>query len=166
MKTFTRIGKHLYRYRAAIAVIFFIPLAYLARPQISLIAHFLILIGVVLRIWAAGYIGPAARKHEFHAEHQIVNGPYRFLRHPLYAGNFFLVLGVLILYNPPRWFGLLYVFLFIVMYTLITLSERQYLEKKIKQKGQYKLGNLRGELSTLIVLGVIYLIFFLLRQIA
>jgi protein-S-isoprenylcysteine O-methyltransferase Ste14 len=116
-----------------------------------------------LRIWSAGYIGPPARKHEFHAEHQIINGPYRLLRHPLYIGNFFLVLGVLILFNPPLWLSLLYMGLFIVMYTLISFSEKQHLREKSERRAQYRLVNLTGELSTLIVLGIIYLVYFLLR---
>lgn len=163
MKNLFQIGKYLYRYRAAIAVVFFVPLVYLARPRISLIAHFLILVGVALRIWAAGYIGPAARKREFHAEHRIISGPYRVLKHPLYIGNFFLVLGVIILFNPPQYLGLAYLGFFILVYTLISLSEKRYLTRKPECRVQFKLNNLRAELSTLIVLGVIYSVYFLLR---
>jgi len=78
-------------------------------------------------------------------------------------GNFFLVLGVIILFNPPQWLGLVYLGIFIVMYTLISLSEKQYLGKKPERRAEYKLTNLRGELSTLIVLGVIYSVYLLMR---
>ena len=116
-----------------------------------------------MRIWAAGYIGLAARRYEFHTEYQIINGPYHLFKHPLYIGNFFLVLGVLILFNPPLWLSLLYAGLFIVMYTTISFSEQRFLGEKPERRAQYKLGNLIGELSTLIVLGVIYLVYLLLR---
>ncbi|MGB7055117.1 MAG: methyltransferase [bacterium] len=162
MKTFTQTGKYLFRYRAAIAAVFFIVLVVFAKPVSSVIAHILVLTGIALRLWAAGYIGPGARKYEFYAEHRISNGPYRILKHPLYIGNFFLVLGVIILHNPPQWLGLFYILAFIVVYSLIAISERHYLKGKSEIETSYRFINLKGEISTLIVMAVIYVVWFLL----
>jgi protein-S-isoprenylcysteine O-methyltransferase Ste14 len=114
---------------------------------------------MLLRFWAAGYIGPDARKQEFFAQHRIGDGPYRFLKHPLYFGNFLLVLGVLILYNPPRWLGISYIILFVLTYSLIALGERAYVAQKKTRKASFKLGNLKGEVSTLLVLFIVYVLY-------
>jgi protein-S-isoprenylcysteine O-methyltransferase Ste14 len=159
VKSITQISRHLFRYRAAIGVAFFVLLIFFARPISSLAAHILILTGMALRFWAAGYIGPGARKHEFYAEYRINNGPYCLLKHPLYIGNFLLVSGVLVLYNPPRWLGILYMILFVIMYTLIALGERGYVGEKKEHKAPFRLGNLRGEISTLLVLVVVYVLY-------
>ena len=129
----------------------------------SAAGHISIVLGIVLRLWAAGYIGSEARKTEFTAAHVIKSGPYELLKHPLYIGNFFLVLGVVMLYNPPRWIGVLYIVTFVIMYTIIALSEHQYLKGRSVKYSVYKFSNLKGELSTGIVLLVAYLIFLVLR---
>jgi len=128
----------------------------------SVAPHIFIITGIVLRLWAAGYIGPEARKREFHAEHRISNGPYRILRHPLYVGNFFLVLGVIMLYNPPQLLGFFYVFAFVGMYSVIAISEKHYLKGKSEIDASYRISNLKGEVSTFIVVAVVYAVWILL----
>ena len=92
----------------------------------------------------------------------INSGPYRLFKHPLYVGNFFLVLGVVVLYNPPRWLGISYIVAFVIMYALIASSEKQYLKGKPTKEASYKFTNLTGEISTLLVLAVIYALWFML----
>jgi protein-S-isoprenylcysteine O-methyltransferase Ste14 len=144
------------------AAVFFVVLVFFAKPVSSTIGYLLVILGIAMRLWAAGYIGPEARKSEFNADYVIRNGPYKFLRHPLYVGNFFLVLGVVVLFNPSRWVGITYMITFVIMYTLIAASERQYLKDKPAKEVPYKFSNLRGEISTLIVLVVVYALCFLL----
>jgi protein-S-isoprenylcysteine O-methyltransferase Ste14 len=157
---YIQVGKYLFRYRAAIAAIFFIALLFFAKPASSIIANISILVGILLRLWAAGYIGPEARGQAFYALHRVSNGPYRLLKHPLYAGNFFLVLGVIMMYNPPRWLGIAYIALFLLMYGLVSLSEEYYLRGKPAIKAAFSVRNLQGETSTLIVMAVIYVLWF------
>ncbi|MGD8979245.1 MAG: methyltransferase [candidate division WOR-3 bacterium] len=156
----TQASKYLFRFRAAIAAVFFLTLVLLAKPATSLIAHVFIAAGIALRLWAAGYIGPTARSPAFSGTHRISNGPYRLLKHPLYAGNFFLVLGVVMMYNPPRWLGIAYIVLFLLMYGLISLGELYYLRGKPAIKAAFSVRNLQGEISTLIVMVVIYALWF------
>ena len=133
-----------------------------AKPASSFIAHFFIAIGLALRLWAAGYIGAEARGHAFHATQRIRSGPYRLLKHPLYAGNFFLVLGVILIYNPSQWLGIAYVALFLLIYSAISSGEMDHLRGKPEIKVTYQIRNLRGEISTLIVMAVIYVIWYYL----
>jgi protein-S-isoprenylcysteine O-methyltransferase Ste14 len=162
VNTLIRAGRYLFRRRAVIATIAFVPLILAARPDYSAASHILVFCGLAIRIWAAVYIGPGARKHEFLADHIIKNGPYRLLKHPLYIGNFFLVSGVLIMYNPPRWLSALYIGLFLIIYATILFSELHYLKGKPKREERCRLTNLSGEVSTWIVLAVVYFVYFLL----
>lgn len=111
---------------------------------------------MTIRIWAAGYIGILARGNKFSGQHIIINGPYRYVKHPLYCGNFFLVLGVIVLFNPPTVFAFLLLILFITQYALIIMSEQHYVESLPKKKVNFKVTNIRGELSTIVVLVVMY----------
>ncbi len=162
MSTLVTIANCLFRIRAAIATVAFVLMVLVAKPIHSLAAHMLVLCGLAIRIWAAGYVGMHARKREFVGDIVVRNGPYRLFRHPLYAGNFFLVLGVIIMYNPPAWLSAIYVTLFVIMYATIVLGELEHLRGKPTRAVCYKLKNLSGEISTWLVLAVIYCLYFLL----
>ena len=164
MSTLYKTGSHLYRHRAALAAIAFIILVIAADPRHSLAGHAAVLLGLGIRIWAAGYIGSGARSRNLQAEHIVRDGPYRVLKHPLYVGNLLLVSGILLLYNPPRWLGLLYLGLFVVIYGSIIVSEMEYLKGKPARKTCYRLSNLRGEYSTWLTVGFAYVIFLVLLK--
>ena len=156
-----RLGRSLYRLRAVIAVPFFIMVLVFARPSSCLyvLASLLILAGLLVRIWAAGYIGKQSRKKEFSADFVITNGPYRYVKHPLYLGNFFLVLGVILLFNVPLWLSIFLIVLFIVEYSLIIYSEMRFLSGLIRKKANFNLSNVKNEVSTICILCVIYLFY-------
>lgn len=156
------LGRLLFRYRAVIAVPFFILLVILSRPgHINIIPYFIIFIGLIIRFWAAGYIGKKARATNFSTGCRIINAPYKYLKHPLYVGNFFLVLGVVLLFNPAIWFGVLVMIVFLLVYTLIIMSESHYLKDLPKEKARFKSVNCKGEISTIIVVIVVLLIHYL-----
>lgn len=85
------------------------------------------------------------------------------LHHPLYIGNFLLVLGVTVLYGPPLWYAVLTVASYITMYTLIAWSESWYLRERPEMRVTYRLVNLRGEVSTLICVCAICILYVILR---
>lgn len=133
-------------------------LVILSRPlHIGIIPYLVILVGLLIRFWAAGYIGKDARAIEFSTGCRIINAPYKYLKHPLYIGNFFLVLGVVLLYNPPIWFAGLIIIFFFIEYTLIILSELHYLKNLPEKKVKFKLANCQGEISTIVVVAFIIL---------
>jgi protein-S-isoprenylcysteine O-methyltransferase Ste14 len=91
--------------------------------------------GLALRTWAMGYIGPLARGREFETGRYVGAGPYRWFRlssrspagHPLYAGNFLLVLGILVALWPTVLLGLAVLALFVLEYQLVARSEERWL---------------------------------------
>jgi len=143
-----------------IAVPFFILLVIFSKPgQVNIIPYFIIFIGLIIRFWAAGYIGKKARATNFATGCRIVNAPYRYLKHPLYVGNFFLVSGVILLFNPAIWFAVLVMVLFLLVYTLIIMSEAHYLKGLTEKKVRFRLVNCKGEISTIVIVLVIVLIY-------
>ena len=59
-----------------------------------------IVAGELLRIWAVGYAGASTRARTLGAARDLVTtGPYRYVRNPLYLGNFLLGLGVCLVSN-------------------------------------------------------------------
>ena len=152
----TTVGRFLFRYRGVIGLSAFILVYIFAKPQYDKILASLpfILIGLVLRAWAVGYIGKNARSKEINpalpqsqtAKSQLVSdnirkgwvnapalitaGPYRFIRHPLYLGNFFLTLGVLIALVSPFCLAITVMILFVIEYYFIIKSEGKFLTEK------------------------------------
>lgn len=155
-----RLGQSLYRFRAVIAVPFFMILLVFARPSsLYVLASFLIVIGLLMRIWAAGYIGKQSRKTEFCAEFVITNGPYRYVKHPLYLGNFLLVGGVILLFNAPLLLSVLLIVLFVAEYSIIIHSEMRFLENLARKEADFELINVKHETSTICILCVIYVLY-------
>jgi len=74
------------------------------------------------------------RSNEIMAKSLITQGPYRFIRNPLYLGNFFLTLAVLIGSNPPIYLTFLITFLFWVEYSMIINAEQDFLTKQYGEK--------------------------------
>lgn len=87
----------------------------------------LVLLGLGLRYWAAGYIGPDSRASGFVCYKRVVSGPYRYFRHPLYLGNLLLVIGMLFALTPPFWYKLAVLVGFILAYGAFALTEQRLL---------------------------------------
>lgn len=155
-------GRFLFRYRALIAVPFFILLLLFSRPHtIGFFPIILLLAGIAVRIWTAGYIGKNAREREFRTSVRLINGPYRIFKHPLYLGNLLLVTAVTIIYSPPQWLFILIMFAFFMVYSLIVLSEASYLKKLASVRAVFSLKNAQHEISTMLVVIAVLLIYFI-----
>lgn len=158
----TKINQFLYKYRAFVAVPFFVILVMRSRPVGSLlIPVILALIGLGVRAWAAGYIGKTGRGRDFHSEFRITSGPYKLLRHPLYIGNFFLVAGTIFLFNPLPWLAAVLIGIFLIEYGLFIVAEEKYIKNLPHQEEKFALHRLRYELSTWVVIMVIWVVYFL-----
>lgn len=92
------------------------------------------LIGIIIRCLVAGYVpkGTSGRVSKQEAEKLNTTGLYSILRHPLYVGNFFIFLGLL-LYTENFWFILVCIFLFIPYYTSIIFAEEKFLKEKFDE---------------------------------
>uniref|UniRef100_A0A7V3PSK8 Isoprenylcysteine carboxylmethyltransferase family protein n=1 Tax=candidate division WOR-3 bacterium TaxID=2052148 RepID=A0A7V3PSK8_UNCW3 len=126
-----RMGRLLFRVRAILGVIGFALLLYLGKPRIDTLLNSLTLIipGLLLRFWTAGYIGPESRRRQITASRIVVDGPYRYFRHPLYLGNFALVAGFIVALHPPVLLGLGILAGFLLIYGLISRAETEFLNQ-------------------------------------
>ncbi len=65
-------------------------------------ALWLVALGLGLRVWAGAHLGPHGNAISIQAPTLVRSGPYRWLRHPLYASNLGVVFGVLLFANCLR----------------------------------------------------------------
>ena len=187
-KLMVRFGTILYQWRGVIGFIVFWIVWYFSRPGWLMIAIGLpfTIIGLILRFWASGYIGKESRSKELRVTSLITNGPYRFIRNPLYLGNFFLTLGILLGMNLPSYFIGAIIVLFWVYYAMIIKAEHDFLIQKFGEKylsyckatravipknffkktlsdesQQYEFRNAKKEFQTIIMMLLIYVIIYL-----
>lgn len=109
--------------RIAISLVGSALLLIFARPSLlSLIAGlFFVLAGAAWRTWSSGYV---QKNRELS-----MDGPYAYVRHPLYVGNFLLGFGFSVMAN--RWFLILaFVVLFYVLYVSVIDEEEKTLKSR------------------------------------
>ena len=97
----------------------------------------LLIIGQLLRLWAAGYI-PKYRTETIGAPELITSGPYAIIRNPLYAGNAIMGVGwtVIVSWYWVIAFALAFLLLY---YSIIIPAEEKFLEEKFgREYLQYK----------------------------
>ena len=89
-------------------------------------------LGLIVRILTIGWIaeGTSGRNTKGQlAECLNVNGMYSMMRHPLYLGNFLIVLGFA-LFVEVWWFVVIFMLSFCLFYEQIIFAEEAFLEKK------------------------------------
>lgn len=131
MKT---LGKIFYKYRSYTPLPFLIIMFLFADSNAtSMVTGFIIaVIGESIRIWAVGYFGSVSRATtKFVDANLITQGPYSYLRNPLYFGNIliYLGLGIMSLSFFP-YLQLIAVIYFSFQYYCIVISEEEYLSNK------------------------------------
>jgi len=89
--------------------------------------------GQLIRVLAAGY-APGKTSGRNTSEGQVadqlnVTGIYSVMRHPLYAGNFFMWLGPA-LFIRSVWFIIVFILAFWLYYERIMFAEEQFLRRK------------------------------------
>ena len=97
-----------------------------------------IAIGEIIRFSAAGYIGISSRSRNAEADIIVTNGPYGFVRNPLYIGNVLIYLGFSVLSNVFfPYFSFMILIFFFVVYYCITRYEEDFLLHQFKQYAIY-----------------------------
>jgi isoprenylcysteine carboxyl methyltransferase (ICMT) family protein YpbQ len=155
----TDIGRQLFRWRGWIGFAGYgVVLVFSAASlRSSLVSLPLTVAGLALRFWAMGYIGPDARTNVMGVDRLVEDGPYRWVRHPLYVGNAFLVSGTLVALRPPWWLTAPVATLFFVEYTLIAnAEERQVVHAGVPAQGGFRLRRAACEWQTLVALAAAY----------
>ena len=94
------------------------------------IGMFLLLIGEAIRIWAVSHAGGATRTLNVGAPTLCTSGPYARSRNPLYLGNMFMYIGIVLIAGIQN--GLFMVMItaafFLIQYTLIISLEEETLD--------------------------------------
>jgi protein-S-isoprenylcysteine O-methyltransferase Ste14 len=147
LEEFESSGSLLFRWRSYLplvpAVLIFFGLAHFEYPLgshlldqlwelICLAASFLGLAIRALTIGSAASRTSGRNTTEQVADRLNTTGMYSIVRHPLYLGNFFIVLGVVIFYRV-WWIFLVYTLLFAVYYERIIFAEEMFLRRKFGQ---------------------------------
>jgi len=99
-----------------------------------------VLAGLLLRFWAAGYIGADGRAGEIGGKRYVRDGPYRWFKltrksqagHPLYAGNFLLVVGMLLAFQPASLVAVLVILAFVFEYCILAWSEERHFIRQLR----------------------------------
>lgn len=106
----------------------------LAKPTwTSFLAGLIIaLAGEGFRFWGVLYAGSATRTTgRVGGGRLITDGPYGYVRNPLYVGNFILSFGLVIMsWAWMPWMVFVYVSLFGIQYSLIVDLEEEYLKNR------------------------------------
>lgn len=92
----------------------------------------IVLAGEAMRLWGVLYAGSATRTTgEVGAGRLVTDGPFSHVRNPLYAGNFLLSLGLVIMsWAWMPWMLILFLGLFGVQYTFIVKEEERFLSDR------------------------------------
>lgn len=97
-----------------------------AAPAVLLAGAVAAALGAVLRVWGASYLGYTTVHHRHMQSSTVVaDGPYRFLRNPLYVGGWFMVFAVCLL--MPAAGAPVSLALMTVFFLRLTLAEEAFL---------------------------------------
>ena len=101
-----------------------------ATPVVIITGALIAAIAVALRVSGAAYLGPGTVSHpEMQAGAVVADGPYRFVRNPLYLGVWFMVVALAFM-MPPTGAVLAIVLIAIFLFRLI-LAEESFLTAKL-----------------------------------
>ncbi len=182
------IGELFFKMRGYTPIPFLLAALVFAQPRKDLITFGLILIvfGELMRIWGVAYAGGATRTRDVGAPQLVTNGPFAFLRNPLYFGNMFIYVGVSIMTGAwLPYLMYLVIFFFSIQYAFIVRLEEgklsdlfgdEYMKYKeevprffprispypyrTKIKPNFA-GALKSEKTTFIAMGTFIVLFFL-----
>lgn len=135
-------GEWLFRYRSYLPALL-LPLFILAllngtrisqtaSQTIDAIGALLAATGVLIRAYVVGYIRPGTSGRNSRrqlAAHLNTTGLYSIVRHPLYVGNFLVVIGWAVA-STSGWLVLVVTLAFILYYERIALQEESFLRSK------------------------------------
>jgi protein-S-isoprenylcysteine O-methyltransferase Ste14 len=104
-------------------------------PIVIVLGALAALAGAVLRVWGAAYLGYSTVHHgDMQAGAVMADGPFRYLRNPLYLGGWFMMLAVTLFMTPSG--ALFTIVLITIFYMRLILGEEAFLGKQLGQPYQ------------------------------
>lgn len=85
--------------------------------------------GELIRIWALSHAGKWTRSRRLKAPRLVTTGPYAYIRHPIYVGNFLIGLGMVVI-SEALVFIPVFLVLFAAQYRAIVFEEERFLSKR------------------------------------
>jgi len=131
-----KIGAFLYKHRSLTPLPVIIILFVFSKPFLItlVIGIFISFCGEIFRFVSVGYTGRTTRSKNVQSDILVTNGPYGYVRNPIYIGNFFLSLGIVISANTFfPWFILVYIMLFSIQYFFIIRYEERFLQERFEE---------------------------------
>lgn len=97
-----------------------------AMPAVIALASLIAAVGMVLRVWGTAYLGYGTVHHaQMQAGAVVADGPYRYIRNPLYVGGWFMVVATAFIMPPSG--ALFSVPLMTVFFLRLILGEEAFL---------------------------------------
>jgi protein-S-isoprenylcysteine O-methyltransferase Ste14 len=101
-----------------------------ATPIVIVLGALIALAGAVLRVWGTAYLGYATVHHgDMQAGAVMADGPYRFMRNPLYLGGWFMMLAISLLMPPSG--ALFSMVLLTIFFLRLILGEEAFLTNQL-----------------------------------
>lgn len=103
-----------------------------ATPVLILLGSIFALIGAALRVWGTAYLGYlTVHNSQMQAGNVMADGPYRYMRNPLYLGAWFAMAATALVMPPTG--ALFAMVLLTVFYLRLTLGEEAFLSVTLGQ---------------------------------
>jgi protein-S-isoprenylcysteine O-methyltransferase Ste14 len=101
-----------------------------AAPAVIILGAFFAAVGAIMRVWGAAYLGYGTVHHaEMQAGAVMADGPFRFVRNPLYIGAWFMFVAMAFL--MPSTGALFSMMLLTVFLLRLILGEEDYLSRQL-----------------------------------
>ncbi len=162
-----RIIEILYFYRDITGIIIFLIIYLFSEISFNKIylGLFLIFLGLLLRLLGYFYLGDRGYSLKFKNEYFVTNGIYHYFKHPIYLGNFFILIGFLWFLKLPLFLSLGVIIFFLIEYSLFIYYEEKIAFNKNQNfkiiKVKPSLRNCLKELKTLFLILLSLFLFFL-----
>jgi protein-S-isoprenylcysteine O-methyltransferase Ste14 len=101
-----------------------------ATPAVIILTIVLAAVAVVLRVWGTAYLGPfTVNNAQMKAGGVLADGPYRYVRNPLYLGSWFMIAAISFIMPPT---GALFTMALITFFLLrLILGEEAFLTAQL-----------------------------------
>lgn len=130
------IGETFFKYRDYTPIPLIAIALIITKPSVltATIGTIVLMFGELFRIYSVAFIGSISRTRKESLGNQLItSGPFKWVRNPLYLGNFLIVMGLAI-YTGVLWFCVLTASMFYFQYYYIVEYEEGLLEKKFGQE--------------------------------
>jgi protein-S-isoprenylcysteine O-methyltransferase Ste14 len=132
------IGRQLFKYRSYTPIPFLIAMVVFAKPTLLslMIGVITIIGGESVRFWGVAIAGSETRTTgNVGGSYLITNGPFAYVRNPLYLGNMMIYVGVGIMSMALfPWLVIIALLWFYVQYRLIVAREEEFLSKRFGEE--------------------------------